>query len=77
MDFRCDWYTKNRKSILDRTGIQKDGFQTGVVYKRIDFTSEWYTKGWILDGSGIQKDRFYMRVEYRMMDFRREWCTKG
>ena len=47
MDFRREWYTK--KYILDRSGIRKDGFQTGVVYKRIDFRREWCTKEWILN----------------------------
>jgi len=56
MDFRRERYTK--EYILDGNGIHKNGFLTGMVYKRIDFRQEWYTKGWILDGSGIQKDRF-------------------
>ena len=45
-----------------------------MVYKRIDFRREWYTKGWILDGSGIQKDRFETGVVYKRTDFRRDDC---
>ena len=56
IDFRWEWYTN--KLILGWSGIQKDGFGTGVVYKRMDFRRERYTKGWILDVIGIQKDRF-------------------
>ena len=29
-----------------------------VVYKRIGFRREWYTKGQVLDEIGIQKDTF-------------------
>ena len=65
------------KLILGGGGIQTDGFWTGVVHKRIDFTREWYTKGWILDGNGIQKERFLTGVVYTSMDFTREWYTKG
>ena len=56
MDFRREWYTKGK--MLDGSCMQKNGFETGVVYKRIDFIREWYTKGWMSVGSGIQKDRF-------------------
>ena len=56
MDFRREWYTKGL--ILDGSGIQKDGFLTGLVYKRIDFRREWYTTGLILNGNGIQRDKF-------------------
>ena len=42
-DFRLERYTKN-------------GFGTGVVYKRLAFRRERYTKGYILDGCGIQKN---------------------
>ena len=58
-----------------------------VVYKRIVFRLEWYTKGLVLDESGIQKDRFQirlsckykfqMRVVYKRIGFRREGDTKG
>ena len=48
-----------------------------MVYKRIDFRQEWYTKEWISDGSGVQKDRFYTTVVYKRMDLRREGYTKG
>ena len=43
-----------------------------MVYKRIDFRREWYTRGWILDGRGIQKDDFYTRVAFERIDFTRE-----
>ena len=38
------------------SGMQKGRFWTGVVYKRLDFRRERYTKGWILDWIGIRKD---------------------
>ena len=56
----------------------------GMVYKRMDFRrewytkkiinirQEWYTKGWISDGSGIQKDRFQTGVVYKRMDFKQD-----
>ena len=35
---RQEWYTKGW--ISDGSGIQKDRFQTGVVYKRMDFKQD-------------------------------------
>ena len=64
MDFRREGPRKGQ--FLDGVGIQKDGFETGLVYKTID-----------VDGSGLQKDGFQTGVVYKKMDFRREWYTTG
>ena len=49
----------------------------GMVYKRMDFRRERYTKGKQIDGSGIQKNGFLTGIVYKRIDFRREWYTKG
>ena len=42
IEFRQEWYTKGKN--FDGGGIQKDGFGTGMAYKRKDFGREWYGK---------------------------------
>ena len=48
-----------------------------MVYKRIGFRREWYTKGYVLDDIGIQKDRLQTRAVYKRIGCRREWYTEG
>ena len=36
-----------------------------MVYTRIGFRWEWYTKGQVLDDRGMQKDRFYARLVFK------------
>ena len=57
-----------KDSVVDGSGKQKDGFRTGMVYRRTCFGREWYAKELILDGSSIQKDRFWTGVVYKRMD---------
>ena len=57
--------------------MQKDGFYTGMVYKKDRCSTGVVYKKLILDGSGIQKHGFRTGLVYRRMGFRREWYTKG
>jgi hypothetical protein len=48
-----------------------------VIYQKIGFRRERYTKGDVLEERGILKIRFQTRVVYKRIGFRCKGYTKG